>query len=530
MNVSRSKPPATRFLACVLLLAFASSCTTWRSQSGDTQSIIEAKQLTRIRVNRTDGSRVVLENPTIVGDSLVGMTTDRQRSGSIQYRLAVPLDQIGAVETEEIDGGRTALATALAVLGAGALVAVIVAAVAPLASDTLGDDFERQACRRTGKICSCPLVYSWDGETWRLDSGTFGGAITRAAARTDVDNLVYATPTDGVLRLKLANEMNETDYVDALSVLAVDHDPTVTVAPDAAGKLYSIGRLNAPTRAVDFTGRDVLARIAAPDDVNWESLVTGRDSSRTEDIRDGLELTFARPNDAQEARLVIDGHDAGWAAMMLAEWISAHGSATPAWYDSLDTQPRMLQELSEIMAHTGFLGVSVLVGDRWEQQGYIWGASPEIVKRQVFSVDLSRVVGDTVRVRLESAPSFWLVDHVAIDYSDQQPLDVRELHANRAIDHTGRDVRAILSAIDGTEYVMETGDYAELEFNVPPVAPGKTRSYILRSTGWYRIHTPDIGPPQIALLDQLVSDRNAASREAVGRMNDMLQLLGSESR
>ena len=526
MNFSRSQPPVTRFLACVLLLAFASSCMTWRSQSGDTQSIIEAKQPTRIRVYRSDGSRVVLENPTIVEDSLVGMSTERQRSATFHIRVAIPLHEIATVETREIDGGRTAGA----VLGVGALVALIVAAAVAASNrppkkttPTCGDyPFEN--------VCSCPLVYSWDGETWRLDSGTFGGAITRAAARTDVDNLVYATPTDGVLRLKLANEMNETDYVDALSVLAVDHDPTVTVAPDAAGKLYSIGRLNAPTRAVDFKGRDVLARIAAPDDVNWESLVTGRDSSRTEDIRDGLELTFARPNDAQEARLVIDGHDAGWTAMMLAEWVSAHGSATPAWYDSLDTQPRMLQELSEIMAHTGFLGVSVLVGDRWEQQGYIWGASPEIVKRQVFSVDLSRVVGDTIRVRLESAPSFWLVDHVAIDYSDQQPLDVRELHANRAIDHTGRDVSAILGAIDGTEYVMETGDYAELEFDVPPLAAGKTRSYVLRSTGWYRIHTPDSGPPQIALLNQLVSDRNAASRVAVGRMNEMLQLLGSESR
>ncbi len=516
MNVSRSKPQGTRFVAYVLLLAFASSCMgPWRVQSGDARSIVEAKRPNKIRVYRSGGSGVELENPTIVGDSLVGMSTQPRPS----VRVAMPLDQIRAVETRGIDGGKT---TAL-VLGVGALVAVIAMATAPE---------PRRSCTR-GEFsgsCSCPFVYSWDGETWRLDSGTFGGAITRAAARTDVDNLVYATPTDRVLRLKLANEQAETDHVDALSVLAVDHDPTVTVAPDGAGKLYSIGRLNAPTRAVDYKGRDVLTRIAAPDDVHWESVVTGRDSSRTADVRDGIELTFARPNDAQEARLVIDGRDAGWTAMMLAEWVSAHGSATPAWYDSLDTQPRMFQEFSEIMAHTGFLGVWVQVGDRWEQQGYIWGASPKVAKRQVFSVDLSRVVGETIRVRLESAPSFWLVDHVAIDYSDQRALDVRELHANRATDHTGRDVRAVLGAIDGAEYVMETGDYAELEFDVPTVPAGKIRSYVLRSTGWYRIHTPNSGPPQIGLLDQLVSDRNAASRAAVGRMNEMLQFLGSESR
>ena len=100
MNVSRSKPPVTRFLACVLLLTYAPGCTTWRSQSGNTPSIIEAKQPTCIRVVRSDGSRFVLENPTIIGDSLVGML--RPGPGSV-FRAAIHLHEIGAVETREID-------------------------------------------------------------------------------------------------------------------------------------------------------------------------------------------------------------------------------------------------------------------------------------------------------------------------------------------------------------------------------------------------------------------------------------------
>jgi len=62
-----------------------------------------------------------------------------------------------------------------------------------------------------------------------------------AHARTDVDNLDFVQPEHGVMRLKLANEQRETDYVDALSVLAVDHDSGLTVAPDAAGRLHTIG-------------------------------------------------------------------------------------------------------------------------------------------------------------------------------------------------------------------------------------------------------------------------------------------------
>ena len=107
MKFSRSQPPVTRFLAWVLLLAFASGCMGWRSQSGDTQTIIEAKQPTQIRLVRSDGSRFVLENPTIIGDSLVGMLRLGRGSG---FRAAIPLHEVGPVEIEEIHKGRTALA------------------------------------------------------------------------------------------------------------------------------------------------------------------------------------------------------------------------------------------------------------------------------------------------------------------------------------------------------------------------------------------------------------------------------------
>ncbi len=106
MTFSRSQPPATRFLAWVLLLVFASGCMGWRSQSGDTQSIIEAKQPTQIRLVRSDGSRFVLENPTIIGDSLVGML--RPGPGSV-FRAAIPLHEVGPIEIEEIDERRTVL-------------------------------------------------------------------------------------------------------------------------------------------------------------------------------------------------------------------------------------------------------------------------------------------------------------------------------------------------------------------------------------------------------------------------------------
>ncbi len=505
-----------RLVAWAIMAGLVAGCTRWKTQDIAPEQVIAEKKPKLIRVTRADYSVVLLEAPHIVADSLIGMArAEGNQALRLRRRVALPLEEIRMIEVHEIDGGRTALLVA----GIGLTVIAVVAAATkddppPPPSDHV----------------SCPLVYSWDGEDWLLDSGTFGGAITRAAARTDVDNLVFAKAEDGILRLKLTNELNETDYVDRLRVLAVDHDPDVTVAPDGEGRIHTLGTLTLPRSARDFRGRDATARVNAADGWSWESVPTQRDTSELADIRDGLELEFSRPPAAREARLVVDAHNTPWAAYMLVEFVRAHGSATQAWYDSLDAQPEKVRQLGTMMAREAFLGVYVWASGRWEHQGVIWEAGPEVVKRQVHTLDLSRVEGEIVRVRLESAPSFWLIDQVALDYSSVRPVTVYGLDPESALDESGRNVQDLISTADDLYYVMERGDQAELRFRVPVVPEGKARSYLVRSTGWYRVHTPEVGEPDLALLGRLTAEPNGASRISVARLNDALQAMERAAR
>jgi hypothetical protein len=341
-----------------------------------------------------------------------------------------------------------------------------------------------------------------------------------------VDNLMYATAQNNVLRLRLANELNETDYLDALSLLAVDHAPGFTVAPGGDGRLYTLGKLALPLSARDDRGTDALPRVRAADGWGWESSPSGRDTSIVADIRDGIELAFLKPA-TNEARLVVDGNNTPWAAHMMQELVAAHGLETRAWYDSLAAYPALARRLGGMMAREAFLGVSVWSAGKWEHQGYIWEAGPEIVKRQVFPLDLAGVEGDTVRVRLESAPSFWLIDHVALGASESGQVEVRELRAESAVDRSGANVAPLISSLDGLQYVMENGASAELRFQVPDVPAGRARSYLVRSSGWYRINAPEIKPPDVALLRKVLTEPYGASRVAVGRMNDAMLSLGA---
>jgi hypothetical protein len=366
-------------------------------------------------------------------------------------------------------------------------------------------------------VYSCPLVYSWGGREWRLDSGTFGGAITRGLARTDVDNLAYAVTDNGILRLKVANELAETDYLDALSVLAVDAPAGTGVAPDASGQLHSITAPVAPVAARDFAGRDALARVRESDAWQWESSPTGRDSSRVADTRDGLELSFVRPSGAMQARLVLDANNTPWSAALMGRFVAAHGAATQAWYDSLDANPELARSLGAQLARQAFLGVQVRTGGRWVSQGLAWEAGPEVSKRQVVPLDLAGVEGDTVRVRLESVPSFWLIDRAALDFSPERPLTVHELRPDGA--------PTSIAEVDRAVDTLRTGDSLLVSFRTPPVPAGMTRSYLLRSHGWYRIDAPGSGPPDLALLELVLHGIDGLSRVATARLSEAVTRL-----
>ena len=503
----------SRILASVVLGLQAAACMSWKTQPVSPDQVV-ARKPDQVRVTLASGGRIVVVRPTIVGDSLIAAPAGSDSTRSAE-RLAIPLSDVRSVEVQRVNAGKTAL-----LIGGVGLTALVVIAAAsdpgPFKSSGSGDH----------PAVSCPLVYSWTGTSWRLDSGTFGGAVAPALARTDVDNLMYATPEDGLLRLRVANELKETDYLDAISVLAVDHAPDLTVAPGGDGQVYALGKLERPLSAVDNRGGNALARVAEPDGWGWESNPSNRDTSRVADIRDGIELTFSKPASV-DARLVVDGHNTPWAAHLTQELIAAHGRETRAWYDSLTAYPALARGLGEMMMREAFLEVSVWSGGQWKRQGYVWEAGPEIVKRQVFPLDLSGVEGSTIRIRLQSAPSFWLIDHVALGAAETGSIQVHELQAETALDQSGASIAGLIEALDRQYYVMENGISAQLSFRVPDIPAGRVRSYLVRSSGWYRIHAPEVKTPDIALLDRVHNEPFGASRASVARMNDAVLALGA---
>jgi hypothetical protein len=491
--VHRRRP--SQLLALVLIAVFAfTSCSSWQQ----TQTLVARdNHYSQLRVWTVGGDAHFLSNPSFRGDTLY--------EGSV----AIPIDQIARVEAWRVSGPKTALL----VVGVGAA-AVLVAAAIYLT---------------TYETTNCPRIHSWDGTAWRLDSGTYAGAIMQALARTDVDNLDFAKGQGGNLRLRVTGVPNETEHVDAIRLLVVDHDPQCTIAPDAAGTLHALGSLTQPIAARDFRRRDILRLVRANDDLSWESVPTGRDTARAEDIRDGLEIEFPRATGATEARLVVDGGYTTWESYLMSEYIQLHGRDTGVWYRALAADPAQARGFEDAMAREMFLEVSVWDGTHWRRQGSVPGAGPELSKRQVVQLDLSGVQGDTVRVRLEAAPSLWLIGRVAIDFGPERAFVAKEVGLSDARDSRGRDARPQLDRADGQELMMESSDSLELRFAVDSIPAGCARSYLASTTGWYRVHTSESADPDWTLADRLVQEPGAMSRYSVSRINMALQAMAAAS-
>lgn len=526
----RSSRPVRRYVTPLVLAAWLAGCMSWHRQDLGPdltpRTVVTEKKPSRIRVTLADWRRVEIRSPRIVGDSLVGVpASSGARSGGPKEppRLSVALADIRSVELRGVSGGRTALLVLGGAMAVG-LVASVISSGGNGASSSSGSS-GGGSCASSGSCISCPLVFSADGPGWRLDSGTFGGAFLPGLTRTDVDELEAAVPEGDSLRLRLIDALPETDHVDALRLLVVDHARGVAVVPDGAGDLHAISRPTPPLAAVDDRGRDMVRQLREADGWSWSSVPSGRDASRPADLRDGLVLDFPRPPGARSGELLVVGSNTPWAASLMQRFVALHGRETEAWYDSMAASPAASRALGRRLAREAFLRVQLWTASGWRPAGRLWEAGPEVAKRQAVSLDLREAAGPTVRIRLESAPLFWRIDRVALAAPSKSPLRVREARLVRATDAAGRDVATLLAAEDGKEYLGEQGDQAELTYRLPPTPPGTARSFLIRTTGWYRIHAPSTGEPDRRALLRLAADPDGIARVSVTEMGRALEAL-----
>jgi hypothetical protein len=419
----------------------------------------------------------------------------------------IPIDQVERVWVMRrgISTGRTvALVAGIAAVGLVTAAAIEIANTPP-----------------TG----CPVVYVWNGERFVLDAELYGGAISRGLERPDYSELPSLRTQRGAYRILLANEMEETDFTDSLELWSVDHRAGTKVGVDSDGQLHLMADPRPPLEARDETGTDLRPWLEAADRRIWEPPPADLPDGR---LRHEILMSFAKPEDAQRARLFVTAGTSAWGIRMLSTIYELYGSGIEARMAELDRDPAQAQAVRDWGLREDLYTLKIWVEEPtgWQVRGVLpgGGTGPRVVP-----LDISRVRGNRLRIRVQPPAGFWAINSAAVDYSAPEPLQVARTAPASARSQAGKSVVRELSQADGRYYRAERGENAEITFPAPPERAGMSRTLFLASKGYYRPTVRSSGTADTAALFQIftvpdgmarfAAQRYAAWRAAAGATN-----------
>jgi hypothetical protein len=349
---------------------------------------------------------------------------------------------------------------------------------------------------------SCPFLYAQGPSDFELEGELYSGAIFKGIERTDYLKLHHLEEANASYLLKIANEAQETQYTDELTLLAVDHPKNMSVFAGSDGVIRTIRNVVPPISARDLKGREFREAVAAPDGLMWSSNPFDKNPDNPEDLRAGIVIQFPKPRDAERAKLIVRIGNTYWADYAFGRFLGLFGSMMKAWYEQTELDPQIKAKADNFMREQGLgLRVQLVNEGKWEDIGFFYPTGPFGIQDDILEFPVEAISSDLLTVKLDGGTFFWMIDYTAVDYSADVPVEIHALSAQEAVDETGKDVKEALLQSDDRYYVMPApGNYAVLKYPVPPRNPDLERSFFIKSEGYYNIHPREQGPPDFETI------------------------------
>lgn len=378
------------------------------------------------------------------------------------------------------------------------------------------------------QLASCPVVFVWDGESYRFVSDVLGvggmGFFTApgesAAPRPFEGYLLdddLLQPRAGRYHVKLTEPMEENAYLDAASIHVYEVPRGWSMVLDermgdgVTGRPITYRESVDPIHVTDTAGRPVTALVLSAD---LKAPDPGEEDHRfigllAED--QSLTLEFAAPIDRAGATLVADGWvEYPYSQTVFAAWQAglSYRSVTLAARDSQGQwqtiasefgypagMPRkMALPLPSLPEGTTALRLSSNMEIYWDRLQVVFESEPDHFRHKVIKPAIARVSRPGFPKRTNAAQKV-----PVYDYEDRTPF--WDTKFQRGFYTALGDATPLVADTDGAVAIIGGGEEIHLEFAAlpPPVAAVK-RYFVLDFRGWakdmdlYTEHGETVGP------------------------------------
>jgi hypothetical protein len=312
----------------------------------------------------------------------------------------------------------------------------------------------------TGSDDGCPFIYSWDGRKYAVEGGALGTSFGKSLEGTTTLGLIALMPDARSLRIRIANERPETEYLNSVQVHQVTPGPGEEVVFADDGLAWPVRERLTPVVVVTDDGEALTDLLQLKDGRNWNPGNPHAPSYST------VEMTIVDTTRVRRGSLLISCSNTPVAEGAFVELCGFLGDAYWKFLFDLEHDPEM-QRIVRYWLQKNALHVDLWDGRAWNPAGYLLERGNSLSLERILRVELPERTGDSVRVRLRLRSDLWKVDAVAFDPTVAQPLERRQLPLLSARTSGGESAGASLAHIDDQRVMLLPPEYIDLTFEVP---------------------------------------------------------------
>lgn len=325
--------------------------------------------------------------------------------------------------------------------------------------------------------CACPQVESVAGQATEFHGSLFPGAIFKSLKRDDhliLDNVLV---DEGNINLKIFNNLPETEYIDQVQVLEVDHNGYEYLGVNIENKFVSYNEAETSTLSLAGNSNNVTNTLNYRD-----NLIYKFDNLDSPDELNSITLKFDKSNFSGDTKLIIRGKQTQWLETVANYIFLNIGKSYNNWVKRRDRMPAdKWLEKNEWQGVA--LNVFLKVNDKWKLVGSHHDGGTMSMRELVMDIDLKKVTGSTFEIKLESAYKIWELDYVGITDQWSENLTVSSLDIQSIVDEDGRDISNTVAVDDGNYHIQEgEGSYVNLIAKGPSLG---SSTIVLQGTGYY---------------------------------------------
>ncbi len=343
---------------------------------------------------------------------------------------------------------------------------------------------------------SCPFVYISDGVSYHFAGEMYGGSIYAPLERDDFMPLPGFKPVNSQYQLKISNELLERQYTDLAELMVVQHPLNSKVILDKNGEIQTISTPVTAEKAFADNGTDYTLELKSVD----SSLFLFNEDKTDKNEFASMTMEFRKPLDALKGKLILHAKNSLWLDYMYGEFNELFGTSFNKFSKKQKQAPaeKMINwQLSQGIP----LSVYLETENGWQFVDYFNAVGPLASRDLVMSIDVSKVKGDKVKLRLQCGFMFWEVDYAAMDFSDNIAVQVSRIAPENAVDENGKDVTTLLSSTD-KKYLVQphAGNEVVVSYRSKASISGYRESAFLHSRGYYEYIRKYKNKPDIAYL------------------------------